>query len=134
MLALLNVLFFVFHTLWIVFNCIGWAWRRTRPWHLATVTLTALSWFVLGIWYGWGYCVCTDWHYQVREALGYPHDASYTHLLFEKLTGIDADRRWTDVVTVGVFAIVLVLTVALNARDFLQRRTTPRIQPRPAPE
>ena len=52
----LNVGFFVFHTAWIVFNCVGWAWRRTRRWHLATVSLTALSWFGLGIRYGWGYC------------------------------------------------------------------------------
>ena len=42
----LNVGFFVFHTAWIVFNCVGWAWRRTRRWHLATVSLTALSWSV----------------------------------------------------------------------------------------
>ena len=60
--SILNGLFFVFHTAWIAFNCVGWIWRRTRPWQLATVSLTALSWFGLGVWYGWGYCPCTDWH------------------------------------------------------------------------
>jgi hypothetical protein len=127
MLQFCNVLFFAVHTLWIVFNCCGWAWRRTRPWHLATITLTALSWFVLGIWYGWGYCVCTDWHYQVRERLGYPHDSSYTHLLFLKLTGIDAPQGLTDFVTVGVFAVVAVLSVVLNVRDFQRRATASRV-------
>jgi len=39
--------------------------------HRASLLLTAFSWFVLGIWYGWGYCVCTDWHYMVlRDELG----------------------------------------------------------------
>jgi len=115
--ATLNVLFFVFHTLWMVFNCVGWIWRRTRPWHLATVTLTGLSWFVLGIWYGWGYCPCTDWHWQVRERLGYVDPPSYTQLLFTELTGIDVGTAAANLVTVLVFATVLVLSVVLNVKD-----------------
>ena len=67
----LNVAFFVFHTAWIGFNCIGWAFQRTRRWHLATVAVTAFSWFVLGIRFGWGYCPFTDWHWHIRERLGY---------------------------------------------------------------
>ena len=122
MLQSLNVLFFVLHTLLIAFNCVGWAWRRTRPWHLATIGVTALSWFVLGYWYGWGYCVCTDWHWQVREQLGYPYDPSYTHLLFKEITGIDAAPWLADAVTGGVFAGVVVLSAVLNARDFLRGR------------
>ncbi len=34
MLITLNLLFFVFHTAWMIFNMLGWAWRRTRPFHL----------------------------------------------------------------------------------------------------
>ena len=75
-----NVGFFVFHTLWIVFKCLGWACRRTRRWQLATISLTALSWFGLGIWYGWGYCPFTDWHWQIRERLGYHDPPSYIQL------------------------------------------------------
>lgn len=52
MLVFLDVFFFVFHTAWMIFNCVGWIWRRTRPWQLLTIILTALSWFVLGFWYG----------------------------------------------------------------------------------
>jgi hypothetical protein len=118
----LNVLFFVIHTVWMLFNCCGWAWRRTRRWHLATVGLTALSWFVLGYWYGWGYCVCTDWHWQVRNRLGLPYDPSYTHLLFQELTGIDVAPWLSDAVTAGVFALVTVLSLVLNGRDYLRWR------------
>ena len=52
---LLNIFFFVFHTLLMLFNCFGWAWKKTRPWNLVTLLLTAGSWFIVGIWYGWGY-------------------------------------------------------------------------------
>jgi hypothetical protein len=123
MLSFLNVFFLVFHTAWMVFNCVGWAWRRTRPWHLLTIVLTALSWFVLGWWFdNWGYCVCTEWHWDVRARLGLPHGDSYTHFLFQELTGIDADPRLTDLVTGGVFAITALLSIVLNLRDFLRRR------------
>ena len=113
----LNVFFFAFHTAWMLFNCVGWIWRRTRPWHLATIALTGASWFVLGIWYGWGYCPCTDWHWQVRERLGYRDPPSYTEMLFEQLTGIAVTTTLANTVTVTVFVVVSVLSVVLNVRD-----------------
>ena len=109
--------FFFVHTSWIIFICIGWIWRRTRRWHLTAIALTALSWFGLGVWYGWGYCPFTDWHWQVRESLGYRDPASYTQLLLAELTGLDVTRAWADGLTVSIFAIALVLSVALNVRD-----------------
>jgi hypothetical protein len=114
---ILNVGFFVFHTVWIAFNCVGWAWRRTRRWHLATVTLTALSWFGLGIRYGWGYCPSTDLHWQVRTRLGYVDPPSYIQLLIREVTGIDAAAGWADTLALGTLAIVLVLSSVLNVRD-----------------
>ena len=119
---ILNVGFFVFHTLWIAFNCVGWAWRRTRRWQLATVSLTALSWFGLGIWYGWGYCLCTDWHWNVREHLGY-HDqhGSYIQFLLLKLTGINFNATLVETTTLVVFLISLVMSIWLNIRDRKKR-------------
>jgi hypothetical protein len=115
--AVLNVLFFGVHTLWTGFNCVGWIWRRTRPWHLATLSVTGASWFVLGIWYGWGYCPCTDWHWRVRERLGYVDPPSYTQLLVRELTGFDPGTQTADVVTVAVFAASFLLSTVLNLRD-----------------
>jgi hypothetical protein len=120
-LETLNVAFFVVHSLWIGFNCVGWIWRRTRPWHLLTLTLTAASWFVLGIRFGWGYCPCTDWHWQVRERLGYVDPPSYTELLIEEVLRVDVSTRTADVLTVAVFAVTVVLSVVLNLRDRRRR-------------
>ena len=113
----LNVGFFVLHTSWVVFNCVGWIWRRTRPWHLATTALTAVSWFGLGVYYGWGYCPCTDWHWQVRARMGFDDPPSYIQLLISELTGLDISTAWADVVTVSVFCLAAVLSVVLNLRD-----------------
>ncbi|MCS3800655.1 DUF2784 domain-containing protein [Niastella sp. OAS944] len=115
---LLNIFFFVFHTLLTLFNITGWMFRITRKWNLITLLLTAFSWFVLGIWYGWGYCLCTDWHWQVREQLGY-HDQqnSYIHFLLLKLTGINFNENLVETVTLIVFMISLALSIWLNIRD-----------------
>jgi hypothetical protein len=123
MLHFLNAFFFAFHTAWTLFNIGGWAWARLRKWHLLTMLLTAGSWFILGIWYGWGYCVCTDWHYQVRERLGY-HDQedSYVRFLLRKLTGIAFDAQLVDNATGIVFVVSLALSIWLNVRDYRRKR------------
>ncbi|MCC5921935.1 MAG: DUF2784 domain-containing protein [Cyclobacteriaceae bacterium] len=70
MLIFADLFFTAFHTLFIVFNVVGWAFEKTRKTHLVTISLTLMSWGVLGIWYGFGYCPLTDWHWQVLRALG----------------------------------------------------------------
>ncbi len=117
--SFLNIFFFIFHTVFTVFNIVGWISPKTRKLHLITMLLTAFSWFLLGIWYGWGYCACTDWHWQAREALGY-HDRSnsYIHFLILKLTGKDLDQELVENGTLWVFLVCFLLSVWLNARDW----------------
>ena len=125
MYQFLNYFFFVFHSALIIFNTFGWISRRTRRWNLLTLLLTAFSWFVLGIWYGWGYCFCTDWHWQVREHLGY-HDQqnSYIHFLLLKLTGINFNQNLVEKATLLIFLVSLAMSIWLNMRD---RRKTKKI-------
>jgi hypothetical protein len=86
---------------------------------LITISLTAFSWFILGIWYGWGYCFCTDWHWAVRKKLGYIDDStSYIHLLIQKLTGINANPQWVDYSTLMVFLVCFSLSMVLNFKDY----------------
>ena len=114
----LNIFFFAFHTIFTLFNIIGWIFPKTRKLHLITMLLTAFSWFVLGIWYGWGYCFCTDWHWQVRESLGYyDRSDSYIHFLLLKLTGKDFNPRLVDNATMIVFALSFVLSIWFNIKD-----------------
>jgi hypothetical protein len=118
----LNVGFLVFHTTWVVFTCLGWIWRRTRTWQLALVLLTALSWFGLGARYGWGYCPCTDWHWQVRMRLGYDVPPSYTQLLVREATGIEMPATSANVLTLVALVAAGTAGVVLSLRD---RRARP---------
>jgi hypothetical protein len=122
---IVNVGFFVFHSSWIIFNCAGWMWRQTRVWHLAAVSLTALSWFGLGVWYGWGYCPCTEWHWQVRERLGYSDPPSYIQLLIRQLIGIDPGLGLANSLALVTLMAAAVVSIVLNLRDRLQSRTRP---------
>lgn len=124
-LELGNYAFFWVHTALIVFNLTGWAFDKTRPWQAATMLGVTISWFVPAALWGYplGYCICTDWHWQIREALGLPMTThSYLVLLFESITGVRVDGLVMDVLTAAGFVSAFVLSVTLNTRDFLVGR------------
>jgi hypothetical protein len=84
---------------------------------------TGFSWFVLGIWYGFGFCPCTEWHWQVRIALG--HDdmpRSYTKFLVDSLTGLDVNAVLMDTMTLVLFLLALFASVMANTREWKRRR------------
>ncbi len=118
MLATANIALFIFHTALILFNVLGWAWAKTRRWNLATLLLTLFSWTVMGIWKGAGYCVCTDLHWRVREAMGL-HDQADSYLVFlvQKLSGWNPPVPLVNAVALIVFLTSLAASVSLNVRD-----------------
>lgn len=121
--AFLNIFFFVFHTCVILFIVLGWIWKKTRLANLILIVLTAFSWFFLGIWYGFGYCPCTDWHWQVRMKLGlYDTSTSYLEFLVEKLTGLDVSRALVDIFAVAFLVVAFCLSVVLNIRDLRKKK------------
>ena len=118
LLKILDVFFIVFHTSLILFNVFGWLVPKWRRANLVTLSLTAFSWFILGIWYGWGYCFCTDWHWQIREMLGYQNTSnSYIRFLLLKLTNIEVSADWVDLFTVIVFFSTFVISAYLNVKS-----------------
>ena len=124
MYAFLNIFFFVFHTCTILFIVFGWIWKKTRLANLILIVLTAFSWFFLGIWYGFGYCPCTDWHWQVRMRLGlYDTSTSYLEFLVEELTGLDVSRELVDIFAVAFLVAALSLSIVLNVRDLKKKKT-----------
>ena len=122
-LALLDFAFLFLHTALIFFNLLGWAWKKTRRLNLLSIGLTVSAWFVFAPWYGLGYCPCTDWHWQVKRALGQTDlPNNYMTYLFDTWTGITitddfAERlAWTSLVP------ALVISLALNLRDWRSNR------------
>jgi hypothetical protein len=126
MYKFLNLFFFVFHTSIILFLLFGWIWRKTRKANLVLILLTAFSWFILGIWYGYGYCPCTDWHWNVRMKLGiYDMASSYVEFLIETFTGWDVSRKFVDVIALLFLAAALLASITANLRDRQKRKKGP---------
>lgn len=122
-LKIIDVFFIGFHTILILFNVFGWLVPRWRFANFITLSLTAFSWFILGIWFGWGYCVCTDWHWQIREMLGYQNtSSSYIHFLILELTNIDIPAKWVDAYTAIVFFAVFLISIYLNLRKWIAKK------------
>ena len=114
----LNIFFLVFHTGFILFVLFGWVWPKARKVHLAALALTALSWFGFGITRGFGYCFCTDWHWNVLYRLGHPDlPRSYITFLIQTLTGCRLNDGLVDAVTVAAFFGVSALAVWLAVRE-----------------
>lgn len=124
MYSFLNIFFFVFHSALMVFIIFGWIWKKTRVANLVVVLLTTFSWFILGIWYGFGFCPSTEWHWQVRMKLGY-YDMpnSYTKFLVDSLTGLDASQKLIDIFAVLFLVMALLASVFTNTRDWRKKWT-----------
>ena len=123
MYAFLDIFFLIFHTALIGFNITGWIWKKTRRAHLVVIAAMIFSWIGLGFFYGFGYCPCTDWHWQVKRALGETGlPASYVKYYLDKLTGLDWDPALVDP-AVGVIGLAaLGLSIWLNWRDWRRSR------------
>jgi len=123
MYTFLDKFFFVFHSTLIILILFGWIWRKTRVINLIVVLLTALSWTILGIWYGFGFCPCTEWHWQVRMELGYyDMPSSYTKFLVDSLTGLDVNEKLVDIFAVVFLALALFASVLTNMRDWRKKQ------------
>ncbi len=111
----------IFHTALILFNLLGWMSRSTRKWHLYSISLTLASWFLLGIWFGWGYCPLTDWHWEILHRRGVRDlPNSYISYLLYRLLGIRPAATLIEVSTLLVTLMAFLLSLWVNFRKRLE--------------
>lgn len=123
MYIVLDWTFFVLHGAFILFNMVGWAWQRTRVLHLITLALTTFSWFVMGMFWGWGYCVLTDWHTHIRRQLAYAEpEATFAQQFAGRLCGLPLDRTFADCITGSIFTFIVVVTAITWSRKRFSKR------------
>ncbi len=119
----LDWFFVVFHTALIIFNVFGWIYKKTRKWNFFALCITAASWFILGIFYGIGYCFLTDWHWQVLGKLSqYPFETSYVQYLFRRLLSVPVSADFADKLTAVVFFVSFFISGIWNLRDIFEKK------------
>jgi hypothetical protein len=115
MLTFLDIFFTVAHLAFTGFNLTGWIWKKTRKVHLITLGLTIASWLILGIWYGWGYCFLTDWHWDVKEKLGEKNlPNSFIKYFADRIAGKDINPSLVDNITLGCLVFAVTASVYVN--------------------
>ena len=130
MFKFLDILLTLTHFAIIGFNLFGWIWPKTRKAHLIVVAATAFSWFVLGIWFGWGYCPITEWQWNVKEKLGEINlPNSFIKYYADKVTGKNVNPSLVDTVTLVTFLLAIVLTIYFNF--FKKKAKATQHHPRP---
>lgn len=122
MLPLLDIFFVLLHSSIILFNLFGWIWRKTRKANLILLLLTGFSWTVLGIFYGFGYCPFTDWHWEVLEKMGKENlPESYVEYLIARLLKINISSTAADTLTGITYLAALLISIIINIKDYLKR-------------
>lgn len=115
MLQFLDVFFTVVHLAIVLFNLFGWIPRATRKAHFISLLLTAVAWFILGIWFGIGYCPVTDWQWKIKSSLGEQNiPANFIEYIAEKLTGHDFDSSFVSTVIAVCFVLAVGLSIYVN--------------------
>lgn len=118
-LHMLNWFFLIFHSVLILFNMFAWIFKKTRVYHFYLILITWFSWIVLGYFYGFAYCFLTDWHWSIREKLGYKDISySYMHFLLLELTGINFNARIVDIIVHKGFLIISLISFFINLKEY----------------
>ncbi|HOQ32894.1 MAG TPA: DUF2784 domain-containing protein [Candidatus Hydrogenedens sp.] len=117
-LKIIDICLTVLHISLILFFILGWIYKRTRKVHYLLVIIIAISWFVLGLFYGFGYCFLTDIHWRVKMLLNEENlPISFIKYVLDKMTGKDFNEVWVDYITLAVFVCVLIISTSLYIRD-----------------
>jgi len=121
---LLDILIIVFHTSLIIFNLLGWIWKKTRILNLIALLITGASWLFLGLIFGSiGYCPLTDWHFSILNRLGETElPNSYIKYMIDRYTGLDINASIVDKVTLYAFLAALIISILFNAKDVIKLR------------
>ena len=115
----------IFHGLLTLFNFFGWSVPRWRKANLILLLLTAFSWFVIGLFKGFGYCPFTDIHWSILEAAGrLPEESSYISYFITRLTGLKFSSVLIDGITLAGFSAALGISLVMNWLDYKRKASS----------
>jgi len=122
MLSALDIFLNLLHLCIILFCLTGWIWRKTQVPHFILILFIFASWFILGIWKGWGYCYLTDLQWQLKTKLGetgLPN--SFIKYIVDKVSGRDISSSLIDTVAMVCF-LTATLMALINFIKYIKRK------------
>ena len=120
-LKLLNISFHLIHLSIISFFLFGWLFETMRLPHLILSLLILLSWFGLGIFFGFGYCLVTDIQWRIKRRLKQePATEFYVKYMIDKMTGLDTNPQFINGMTTYTYFGILIISIILFSFRWLK--------------
>lgn len=125
----------VLHTSLLCFVILGWIFKGTRRAHITLLALILVSWIGLGYlsmiygWgtdesRGWGYCLLTDVHWNIKTNLGETElPSSFIAYFFEKSLQVHLSTEVVNTLSYGLLLISLVMSIFLNMLDYKAKKS-----------
>ncbi len=115
----LNLALHVVHSSMVLFMLCGWAFRRLLLTHRIVLAGIWASWLGLGWYVGYpGYCILTDWHWRLKEAMGeYGMPPSYIEYMLWQMGTPDLPDAWVAYCTGGAFVVITGVSLLRNRRN-----------------
>ena len=123
MLQFYDIGFTIFHSAFILFVLFGWIHPRTQRIHQFALLFTLIAWLLIGWYVGTiGYCPLTDWQWDIKRQLGERNlPSSFTEYVGEKLTGLDLNKTYVDIVTAAGLAFGVIMAVIKYVQSRIRR-------------
>ncbi len=117
-LSYLDYLFHFLHISLILWNLTGWIFQKTRFLHFLSLNLLFFFWFVVGIFYGFGYCPLTHYHWEVKILLGEKNlpNSYITYIL--QLIGIYLNEIYIDYIVLSITIIVYFISLYFLVKNY----------------
>jgi len=124
-LKIADVLLTVIHLIFIVFILFGWIPIKLRKVHYISMWIVFISWFLLGLYFGLGYCLLTDLHWKIKIKLNEVNlPYSFIKYILDRITKNDFDETMINYVTVVVFIFIFILSTYFFIKDKRSKKTT----------
>jgi len=113
-LRLLNIFFHLIHLSLIFFFLFGWLFEKMQLPHFILSLLILFSWFGLGAFFGFGYCLVTDIQWKIKRRLKQePPTEFYMKYIIDKVTGLDTNPTFINGMTTYIFFGILIISTIL---------------------
>lgn len=110
----LNLVLHIIHLSIIGFFLFAWFLPEYRVLHLILSFSIFFSWFGLGLFYGFGYCLVTDIQWKLKKESGYdPETPYYIKYIVDKATGANINSKLSNMVTTYTFFVISILSIVL---------------------
>lgn len=120
-LKLLNICFHLIHLSVIIFFLVGWLFEKMRIHHFILSILILLSWFGLGAFFGFGYCLITDIQWKIKRQLKREPDTEfYVKYMIDKITGFDTNPAFIKRMTIFIYFEILIISAIFFSLSYLK--------------